>query len=106
MGQRHSRYRGGRTAGRGPRDHRAVREEPAALLRDKAETRLGQTEGKPDDLTAYDDAGVACDRLDRDDEAIGWMDRKRQRLEALEAQGKPDNEHRYRYLANVGTFWY
>ena len=25
----------------------------------------------------YDDAGVACDRLGRGDEAISWMERKR-----------------------------
>ena len=31
----------------------------------------------PDDLAAYDDAGVACDRLGRGDEAISWMEKKR-----------------------------
>src|SRR5262245_54257239 len=31
----------------------------------------------PDDLEAYDDAGVACDRLGLGDEAIGWMEKKR-----------------------------
>ena len=31
----------------------------------------------PEDLAAYDDAGVACDRLGRGDEAISWMEKKR-----------------------------
>ena len=62
----------------------------------------------PDDLPAYDDAGVACDRLGRGDEAIAWMEKKVKRLDAAKpAEGKaPElDEHRYRYLANVGTFW-
>jgi hypothetical protein len=40
-----------------------------------------------DDLEAYDDAGVACDRLGRGDEAIVWVERKRARLDAIEARG-------------------
>ncbi len=53
------------------------------------------------DLGLYDDAGVACDRLGRGDDAIGWMERKKARLDALDVD---DPEHRYRYLANLGTF--
>lgn len=63
-----------------------------------------QLQQTPDDLAAYDDAGVACDRLERGKEAIGWMERKRL---ALERSALPDpemREHRYRYLANLGTF--
>ncbi len=55
---------------------------------------------QPTKLNLYDDAGVACDRLHRDDEAIAWMKQKR-------AQMKPfpqDKEHWYRYHANLGTF--
>ena len=62
----------------------------------------------PDDLPAYDDAGVACDRLGRGDEAITWMEKKAARLDlARPVEGKPHeiDEHRYRYLANIGTFW-
>ncbi|MFO0950427.1 MAG: hypothetical protein U0835_04610 [Isosphaeraceae bacterium] len=67
----------------------------------------------PDDLEAYDDAGVACDRLGKGDEALDWMRRKAERLDAIEkaAQEKADpklaaraKEHRYRLLANRGTF--
>jgi tetratricopeptide (TPR) repeat protein len=39
----------------------------------------------PGDLAAYDDAGVACDRLGRGDEAIAWMEKKRAQLETLDA---------------------
>jgi tetratricopeptide (TPR) repeat protein len=53
----------------------------------------------PDKLELYDDAGVACDRLGRSDEAIEWMDKKKQVLDR-----KPDREHLYRYHANLGTF--
>ncbi|MDX9910772.1 MAG: hypothetical protein RBS39_02965 [Phycisphaerales bacterium] len=64
-----------------------------------AESRLG---ADPGDLSAYDNAGVACDRLGRTDEAMEWMVRKRA---ALDASGIPDAEHEYRYLANLGTFY-
>jgi hypothetical protein len=58
----------------------------------------------PEDLTAYDDAGVACDRLGRGDEAIFWMENKRAQLEKLDASRPEVKEQRYRYHANVGTF--
>lgn len=61
-------------------------------------------ESHPGDLAAYDDAGVACDRLGISDEAISWMDRKRVELEKLD-ESQPDvREHLYRYHANLGTF--
>ncbi|MFT4547901.1 MAG: hypothetical protein ACI8XO_000202 [Verrucomicrobiales bacterium] len=53
----------------------------------------------PENLELYDDAGVACDRLHRSAEAIAWMEKK---AEALERS--PDEEHQYRYHANLGTF--
>ncbi|MEQ9094793.1 MAG: hypothetical protein RIE32_00865 [Phycisphaerales bacterium] len=57
----------------------------------------------PKNLAAYDDAGVACDRLGRHDEAIEWMSKKRTALDALPAS-EERTEHEYRYLANLGTF--
>lgn len=60
-------------------------------------------ESDPDQLDAYDDAAVACDRLGRSDEAIEWMARKDATLERLAASGEDVSEHRYRYLANLGT---
>jgi hypothetical protein len=65
-----------------------------------------QLQNHPEDLAAYDDAGVACDRLGRGDEAIAWMDKKRarmemERLDPSDAEGK---EQQYRYHANLGTF--
>lgn len=59
----------------------------------------------PSLLPNYDDAGVACDRLGRDDEAIGWMDKKRARLMLANAADPAVREQWYRYNANVGTFW-
>ena len=56
-------------------------------------------------LPDYDDAGVACDRLRRDDEAVAWMDRKRARLVRLNVADPAVQEQWYRYNANVGTFW-
>lgn len=58
-----------------------------------------EIDADPTLLDRYDDAGVACDRLGRHDEAIEWMARKAEQLTAT-----PDVEHRYRYLANLGTF--
>lgn len=58
----------------------------------------------PDDLAAYDDAGVACDRLGLGNEAISWMDRKRVELEKRDASLPEVQEHRYRFHANLGTF--
>jgi len=60
----------------------------------------------PTDLEKYDAVAVACDRLGRYDEAIEWMARKR---EAMEEMGYDPSQHeqpnhRYRYLANLGTF--
>ncbi len=59
---------------------------------------------EPEDLAAYDDAGVACDRLGRGDEAIEWMKRKREQLESLPASDPAVKEQWYRYHANLGTF--
>ncbi len=56
-------------------------------------------------LPEYDDAGVACDRLGLDDEAIAWMDKKRARLVGSNAADPAVKEQWYRYNANVGTFW-
>ena len=57
------------------------------------------------DLDLFDNAGVACDRLGRGDEAIEWMRKKREILDELENAGQADDDHRYRYLANLGTFY-
>src|SRR4051812_35143963 len=54
----------------------------------------------PERLTLYDDAGVACDRLHRNDEAVRWMAKKR----AAMAEFPTSRDDRYRYHANLGTF--
>lgn len=69
-----------------------------------------RVEADPRDFHAYDDAGVACDRLGRPAEAIAWMDRKAKALADAERVGVPPDEQavrgddRYRMLANLGTF--
>ncbi|MBI1323925.1 hypothetical protein GC170_12180 [bacterium] len=60
--------------------------------------------GYPEDLSAYDDAGVACDRLGRGDEAIDWMKKKQERLAFRPPADAETKEHAYRYHANLGTF--
>jgi hypothetical protein len=62
-------------------------------------------EADPCRLEAYDDAGAACDRLGHSDDAIRWMERKRSAMERAALPAATRREHRYRYLANVGTFW-
>ncbi len=59
---------------------------------------------RPDNLDLYDNAGVALDRLGRSTEAIDWMARKLDAIERLQSAGEDVSEHRYRYLANLGTF--
>jgi hypothetical protein len=59
---------------------------------------------RPDALALYDDAGVACDRLGRGADAVGWMARKRAQLDALDPNAPDVREQRYRYHANLGTF--
>jgi hypothetical protein len=58
----------------------------------------------PEDLAAYDDAGVACDRLGRGDEAISWMEKKRAQLAERDVANPSVREQFYRYYANLGTF--
>jgi len=56
----------------------------------------------PQRLDLYDDAGVACSRLGRHDEAIDWMVKKKAILDTLPPADTADA--RYRYLSNIGTF--
>lgn len=74
---------------------------PALYYEMRLERVTAENASDPSNLSLYDDAGVACDRLGLRDEAIGWMTAKRKVLDAL-----PDlnPEHEYRYLANLGTF--
>jgi hypothetical protein len=62
-----------------------------------------EIESDPDDLNLYDDAGVACDRLGRHDEAIEWMARKREALDRFASTGADVDKDEYQYLANLGT---
>lgn len=78
---------------------------PALFYEMRLERVVGEIQPEPDNLDLYDDAGVACDRLGRSDEAIGWMERKLGVMDRLEASGVDVGEHRYRYLANLGTFY-
>ena len=55
----------------------------------------------PNDLDSYDDAGVACDRLGRGQQAIAWMERKLKQIQSNDAE---NSSHLYRYHANTGTF--
>lgn len=57
----------------------------------------------PNDLGLYDDAAVSCARLGRVSEAIEWMAKKKTILDALPELAEQD--HRYRYLSNLGTFY-
>jgi tetratricopeptide (TPR) repeat protein len=61
-----------------------------------------ELEANPQKLNLYDDAGVACNRLGRYDEAIAWMAKKKAVLDAI--PGTSANMDRYRYHANLGSF--
>jgi tetratricopeptide (TPR) repeat protein len=68
---------------------------------DRVTKLLGEN---PDDLDAYDAAGVACDRLGRSDDAIEWMTKKLAAMDRIAYAETAQPNHRYRYLANLGTF--
>ncbi len=63
-----------------------------------------QLQSHPENLADYDDAGVACDRLGRGDEAIIWMGKKQAELQKRDAPRPEVKEQLYRYHANLGTF--
>ena len=58
-----------------------------------------------DNLEAYDDAGVACSRLGRNDEAIEWMEKKKAAMDRMGYAETEQPNHHYRYCANLGTFY-
>lgn len=60
---------------------------------------------KPDELGFYDDAGVACDKLGKLDEAIEWMNQKKLHLDGAKLSPDILKDHQYRYHANLGTFF-
>lgn len=59
----------------------------------------------PQDLNAYDDAGVACDRLGDDVSALNWMRLKANVLIRLDPHRMKNRDDWYRYFANEGTFY-
>ncbi|MFT6179190.1 MAG: tetratricopeptide (TPR) repeat protein [Akkermansiaceae bacterium] len=80
---------------------------PPGYYQVRLERVLKELETKPDELSLYDDAGVALDRLHRSDEAIAMMARKKATMENLAGSSSKETlwEHRYRHLANLGTFY-
>jgi tetratricopeptide (TPR) repeat protein len=77
---------------------------PPLFYEMRLERVTAHLQSHPEDLAAYDDAGVACDRLGRGDEAISWMERKRAQLDGLDTSRPEAKEALYRYHANLGTF--
>ena len=61
-------------------------------------------QNSPTRLADYDDAGVACDRLHHDDQALVWMERKQQQLVKAPANDPFIQDQWYRFYANRGTF--
>jgi hypothetical protein len=64
-----------------------------------------ELQSAPQRLDLYDDAAVALDRLGRDTEALAWMEKKKARLQVLDAKNPEIREHWYRTYANAGTFY-
>jgi tetratricopeptide (TPR) repeat protein len=77
---------------------------PPLFYEMRLERVAAHLQSHPDDLAAYDDAGVACDRLGQGDQAISWMERKLVQLETSDPSRPEVKEQRYRYHANLGTF--
>jgi hypothetical protein len=77
---------------------------PARYYEMRLERVAEELKSRPDDLALYDDAGVACDRLGRGADALGWMAQKRAKLDARDASDPAVREALYRTHANLGTF--
>ncbi len=75
---------------------------PARYYEMRLERVTKELEVRPAALDLFDDAGVACSRLGRYDEAIAWMEKKKAVLDRMPA--KSAEMDRYRYLANLGSF--
>ncbi len=60
---------------------------------------------RPEDLSLYDDAGVASDKLGKPQDAVQWMERKLRQLQAQDPDRTKSADHWYRYFANAGTFY-
>jgi hypothetical protein len=78
---------------------------PPLYYRMRLKRAAAQIAANPEDFAAYDDAGASCDRLEDDDAAIAWMEKKRVQLASKNPADALVREHLYRYHANVGTFW-
>ena len=70
-----------------------------AYYEHRVKTLPAHLESHPGDLAAYDDLAVAHERLGDRDAALAVINRKEKALKS-----HPDDEHRYRMLANRGTF--
>jgi hypothetical protein len=77
---------------------------PPLFYQMRLERVTAHLQSHPEDLSAYDDAGVACDRLGRGDEAISWMEKKRAQLSRRDPADPGVKDQLYRYHANLGTF--
>jgi tetratricopeptide (TPR) repeat protein len=75
---------------------------PPEYYQMRLERVTAELAASPANLDLLDDAAVACDRLGRPDDAIEWMKKKKAALDSL--TGNEAKGHRYRYLANLGTF--
>lgn len=56
----------------------------------------------PSALHLYDDAAVACDRLNRPGDGLVWLAKKKAAMDSL-PKSKDLGDHPYRYYANLGT---
>lgn len=82
--------------GRFPRNPPAYYEARLTIVADRLKKN-------PHELEAFDDAGVACDRLGRGEEALEWMARKKVLLDRM-PDGIEKKTHLYQCHANFGTF--
>lgn len=64
-----------------------------------------EVETTPGKLQLYEDAAEACDKLGRDEDAIRWLERKREILDRVDPLGTRVVSQRFRYYANSGFYW-
>lgn len=77
---------------------------PPRYYQMRAERAVREIEAPNAAASVYDDLAVALDRLGRQTEAIGWMERKEAVVRRIVGRRERD-EQEYRRRANLGTFY-
>ncbi len=80
-----------------------VRRQPPSYLELGLRTAISRIQADPDVLSEYDEAARCCEKLGRFDEALDWHEKKRGRMDQLEAKGGRYEYFRHSYLSHTAV---